>query len=121
MAQSVKKLLDDRGVEEIAVGDFTGPAQLDSNFGPGLQEQLAFELAALKIRVERKAKLSTKGEYLTVADKNARGLVAVRLIVRVFDQFAVELGSLTADLRGTGDLARILAPTASLSAKGDRR
>lgn len=121
VAKSVQKLLEGRNEDSIAIGDFSGPAQIDSNFGPGIQQGLAAELTALKVRIDRKAKYSAKGEYLTVADKNVKDLISVRLIVRVFDQFATELVALPIDLKGTNDLGKILAPTVSLPPKGDRR
>src|SRR5581483_5163241 len=44
VAKRVQKFLEGRGEDAVAVGEFTGPAQLDSNFGAGIQEILAAEL-----------------------------------------------------------------------------
>jgi hypothetical protein len=120
VAKGIQQLLTGRGEEAIAVGDFRGPAQIDTNFGPGFQQQLDAELRALKIRVDRKARLSVTGEYLAVQDKNHPGLIAVRFIARVFDDKGEVLTTLQVDLKATSAIGKILSPTVSLHANGTR-
>lgn len=66
MARSVKQLLDGRSETEVVVGAFTGPANLTTSAGPGIQQILSEELQKLGITVKRRARLGIKGEYLVI-------------------------------------------------------
>jgi hypothetical protein len=121
VAKGIQKLLAGRDDDRISVGDFRGPARYDNNYGPGIQERLAAQLHALKVRVDRKAPTTVTGEYLVVEDKHVKDLIAVRLIARVYDKNGEVLTTLQADLRGTNDVGQILAPTVSLPVNGDRK
>jgi hypothetical protein len=105
VAKNLHAFLQGRGADAVAVGDFRGPPQVDSNYGPGIQQGLGAELAALKVRVDRKAKLSVTGEYLA----------------RVYDRSGEVLTTLQTDLKGTGDLARYLGATVSLPPNATRQ
>src|SRR6185436_8413389 len=69
LATAVKQVIEEEKQEAIAIGDFTGPASLDSNFGPGLKNMLAKELDTQKVPVNRKANLSVKGRYAAITDE----------------------------------------------------
>ncbi len=63
MARDLKTFLSDRGEDSIAVGAFTGPAQMPGNAGAGIIAVLTEELGRQGIRVARRASLGLKGEY----------------------------------------------------------
>src|SRR5947209_3974906 len=48
LAKGILKTVEDEGQSTIAVGAFTGPAQFDTNAGPGFQELLCEELEKQK-------------------------------------------------------------------------
>jgi hypothetical protein len=114
LAEPIKKLLEEEKQEAVAVGEFTGPAQLDTNAGPGLRQILAEELAALKVSVQKKANLSVKGRYAKVDDKVGPGQVVVKLTAEVFDRNDERRAEFHALLRGVADMAKLLGGTASL-------
>ena len=72
VAKEIKKSLDDRQQEAIAVGEFTGPARMASSGGPGIKHTLIEELKRISIRVERKADLEIKGDYFDAEDKETK-------------------------------------------------
>src|SRR5262249_16317274 len=86
LAEPLKKLPAGQNQAAIAVGEFTGPAQLDTNAGPGLQQLLADELKALGVAVDKTAPLSVKGRYALVDDKDRPGQVVVKVTAEVFDR-----------------------------------
>jgi hypothetical protein len=114
LAEPVQKLLEEEKAEAVAVGEFTGPAQLDSNAGPGIQQILTEELEALKVNVQKKANLSVKGRYAKVEDKDGSGQIAVKLTAEVLDRNDERKAEFHALLRGTADIARLLGLTVSL-------
>ncbi len=114
IAEPIQKLLEEEKQEAIAVGEFTGPAQLDTNAGPGLQQVLTEELKALKVNVEKKANLSVKGRYAKVEDRAHPGQIAVKVTAEVFDRNDERKVEFHAVLTSTADLARLLALTAAL-------
>lgn len=120
LAEPIKKLLEEEKQEAIAVGEFTGPAQFDTNAGPGIQQVLAEELAALKVTVQKKANLSVKGRYARIADKASPGLIVVKLTAEVLDRNDERRAEFHALLRGVADIARLLAVTATLPPADER-
>lgn len=121
MSKGIQKFLEGQGENRIAVGQFTGPAEYDTNFGPGLENLLAAELKSLGVANDRKANFSLKGDYLKVADKHKPNLISVKLIARIFDKQAGQALIMEADVQTTEDLARMLQPSsATLPPYGDR-
>src|SRR5258707_590548 len=59
IAEAVKGL----GHESVAVGDFTGPAQLAASGGPVITKTLAEEIAKNGLSVKRVAPIGIKGEF----------------------------------------------------------
>jgi hypothetical protein len=114
LAEPVKKLLEEEKQEAVAIGEFTGPAQLDSNAGPGLQQVLTEELKALKVDIRTKADLSVKGRYAKIEDRASPGLIAVKVTVQVLDRNDEEKSKFSALIRGSADIARLLGLTVSL-------
>jgi hypothetical protein len=114
LAEPIKKLLKKENQDAVAVGEFTGPAQLDTNSGPGIQEMLADELRALRVNVAKTAAYSVKGSYAKVRDRDSPGLILVKVTAEVFDSDSERRAEFPALLRGVSDIAKILAITAAL-------
>src|SRR4051812_17360979 len=57
VARQIKLLLDQRGHDAIAVGEFRGPARLASSAGPALTKALRDELMKMDVGVKRQAEL----------------------------------------------------------------
>src|SRR3954452_14992358 len=57
VARQIKLLLDQRGHDSIAVGEFRGPARLASSAGPALAKALGDELKKMDVGVKRQAAL----------------------------------------------------------------
>ena len=120
LASNVQKLLAEEKQEAIAIGEFTGPAQLDSNFGPGLKRMLSEELQALKVTMSRTANLQIKGRYASVPDPSDKDQIAMRLTVEVLDSTDERRGEFKADVRSNTDIAKLSGTTTSLPPKGDK-
>src|SRR3954453_18668383 len=65
IAEAVKGL----GHESVAVGEFTGPAQLAASGGPVISKTLAEEIVKNGLSVKRVAPVGIKGEFEDVKDK----------------------------------------------------
>ena len=84
IAKEVQKTLEDEKQDSVAVGDFTGPASMETNFGPAIQKALINELTKLKISVIKKASLSIKGDYFRGDDPNKpEQRVTVNMVFRI--------------------------------------
>lgn len=120
VAQSVKKVVDEEKQDAVAVGEFTGPAQLDSNFGPGIQKMLSEELVKLKVTVKKDANLSVKGKYANVQDPVDKAQAAIKLTVEVLDRNDNRKAEFTAQIRDNTTIAKIPGATTSLPPNGDK-
>ncbi|SIO39846.1 hypothetical protein SAMN05444166_4371 [Singulisphaera sp. GP187] len=93
MAKKIKLLLDQKGVDAIAVGDFTAPAKLAASAGPAIAKCLADELKTLGVTVKRRAELEVNGRYQDVDDKDTK-LLAVQIKAHVVDHTGDEIMTL---------------------------
>jgi hypothetical protein len=127
LADRIAKLLEEEKATALSVGEFTGPGNLETNAGPGIQRALIQALQAKKVTVKPGAPLSIKGEYLLVKDRSDkdrdRRLIRISAVVR--DDSGDEKLRFTADVRGNADIAKFVAATATLDHKaradaGDR-
>src|SRR5215472_15674853 len=90
VAKQVKSLLDQKGNDSIAVGDFRGPARLASSAGPAIAKALTEDLEKLGVIVRRRAALEVNGEYRDVEDQQTR-LLSVEIKAHVVDRGGAEL------------------------------
>jgi hypothetical protein len=90
LARQVKSLLDQKGDDSIAVGDFHGPARLASSAGPAIAKALADSLGALGVSVKRRAALEINGEYRDVEDGKTH-LLSVEIKAHVVDRSGAEI------------------------------
>jgi hypothetical protein len=90
MAKKIKLLLDQKGQDAIAVGDFTAPAKLAASAGPAIAKALADELKKLEVTVKRRAELEVNGRYEDADDKQSK-LLAVRIKAHVVDRSGDEI------------------------------
>jgi hypothetical protein len=85
MSQQIAKLLKGRNEDTIAVGAFTGPARASSSSGPGIKRILIEELQRQGIRVQSRAPLEVKGDYLDVLDGDSQ-ILSLRIKASVLDR-----------------------------------
>lgn len=90
MAKKIKLLLDQKGIDAIAVGEFTAPAKLTASAGPAIAKCLADELKRLGVTVKPKAEFEVNGRYQDVDDKETQ-LLAVQIKARVVDRAGDEI------------------------------
>lgn len=90
MAKKIKLLLDQKGLDTIAVGDFTAPTKLAASAGPAIAMGLAGELKTLGVSVKPGAELEVNGRYLDVDDRDSQRL-AVRIKAHVVDHTGDEI------------------------------
>jgi serine/threonine protein kinase len=90
LAKQVKALLDQKGNDAIAMGDFRGPARLASSAGTAIAKALADDLQKLGVIVRRGAALEVNGEYRDVEDQETRRL-AIEIKARVVDRSGTEV------------------------------
>ena len=108
LAKQVKALLDQKGNDAIAVGDFHGPARLASSAGPAIAKALGDNLQKLGVIVRRGAALEVNGVYRDVEDQKTR-LLAVEIKAHVVDRAGAELVAF--EPRGVFSVPRIAAIT----------
>ncbi len=118
VAKGIKQLLDGRNLDSIAVGEFTGPARAVASGGTGIKHALMKQFHMLGIRVDRKAGLEVKGDFLDVED-TATKLVAVGLKARVIDRTGTEIAHFDRGLFNVTTIAALLGTTAQLSPDAD--
>jgi hypothetical protein len=85
MAGQIKLLLDQKGLDAIAVGDFRGPAVLAATAGPVISKALTDELEKAHVNVRRRAELEVRGDYVDVQDKETQFL-AVQIKAEIVDR-----------------------------------
>lgn len=92
IAKAVTQVLQDRGADSIAIGEFTGPPSFASAAGPGIRKVLTEEFAKLGIR-EKKigANIGIQGKYLVHEDQptfagGTKGPPHLRLIASLVDK-----------------------------------
>ncbi|MCE9532205.1 MAG: hypothetical protein K8T89_13960 [Planctomycetes bacterium] len=120
IAKEIQKTLEDEKQDSIAIGDFTGPASMETNFGPAIQKVLMEELAAMKININKKATLSIKGDYFRGDDpKNADQKVVVNLNFRVHAANGKVKAEFSAEIKNNIEIAKMLGVTIALPKKGD--
>ena len=90
VAKQIKLLLDQRGQDAIAVGDFRGPAKLAASAGPAISKALTDELKAIGVAVKRRAELEVNGDYHDVEDKASK-LLAVQIKAHIVDRTGDEV------------------------------
>lgn len=103
MASNLKKLLDGQSEESIAIGQFTGPANLPTSAGPGIVQMLSEELQKKGITVKKRAKFGLKGEYKLAETpasdefeaKRGRKVLALKIRAIVEDVFGNPLTDFT--------------------------
>lgn len=121
VAKSIHALLDEESQTSVAVGDFTGPAQLDANFGPGIANDLSAELTVLKVTIDKKASLSVKGRYALVEDKKNPDLRIVKLTIQVLDRNDDVKSEYRAEVRDNTTIAQVSGATVAFSPKADKQ
>lgn len=114
LAKSIKDVLEEEKQTAVAMCDFSGPAQLDANSGPGIQQLLTQELLALKVSVKKDANLSIKGRYARVPNKTDPDLVNLKLTVEVLDSNDERKAEFHALITGNTDIAKAFGPTVYL-------
>ena len=119
IAEQMQQALKQQNQPSIAIGEIAGPAQLDTNFGPGVSAGLAQALKLRGITVSRKASLSVRGRYAKVPSDRYAGQSMVRLTVELFDQDDQPRGSYQARFYDSPTIAAFLGVTASLPPDGD--
>ncbi len=119
VAQKVLDIVEGENQSAVAVGHFSGPAQHDANFGPGIEDLLSQSLDGLrKGLVQKKADLSVQGSYAFIDDPNASGRVLVKLTLEVKNRQAERVKEFVAELRNNADIAKIFGVTVSLPPDG---
>jgi hypothetical protein len=111
IAEAVKGL----GHEAIAVGEFTGPAQLAASGGPAIAKTLAEELPKHGLAVKKVAQVGVKGEFEDVKDKQS-GLLAARIKGTVTDRSGQVLFTFSRGVFSETVLAALFGTTAKLPA-----
>jgi hypothetical protein len=118
VAKKLKELLDGRGEDSLAVGQFTGPSHIPTSSGPAISKTLADELQKIGIRVTQRANLEVKGDYLDVEDKQTKQLAAL-LKGRVLDRSGAVVTEFERGIFGDATLASMFGVTADLPANAN--
>jgi hypothetical protein len=123
VAERIKKTLEQEKQRGVAIGDFTGPAQADTNFGPGLSQLLTEALQQEGVTVDRRAFLSIKGRYAGVKEdkNNPNAKLIVKLTVEIIDSNDDVKDTITAQIKNNTDVAKALGVTVSLPPQADAK
>src|SRR5262249_37716603 len=113
VAAGLAKAVKEFGHEAIAVGEFTGPAQLPTSGGPLIAETLSEELRKAGLTVKRIAAIGVKGEYQDIKDKET-GLLAAQIRGTVTDRSGKVLFSFNRAAFGDAIVASLFGVTAKL-------
>src|SRR5262249_16614343 len=114
VAQGIAEAVKSLGHESIAVGEFTGPAQLASSGGPVITKTLTEELTKHGVSVKRTAPVGVKGEFDDVKDKQT-GLLAARIKGTVTDRAGKVLFTFSRGVFGEKIVSALFGATAKLA------
>ena len=116
VAKQIKLLLDQKGQDSIAVGEFRGPAKLAASSGPAISKALTDALKGMGVAVKRRAELEVNGDYRDVEDKTSKAL-AVQIKAHVVDRSGAELVAFEPrGLFNVATVASLIGITASIPA-----
>jgi hypothetical protein len=115
VAQGIAEAVKGLGHEAIAVGEFTGPAQLSASGGPLIVKTLTEEMPKHGLAVKQGATVGVKGEFEDVKDMQS-GLLAARIKGTVTDRSGQVLFTFTRGVFGETALAALFGTTAKLPA-----
>jgi len=113
IAKGIGEALKGLGHDTIAVGEFTGPAQLATSSGPVIAKTLIEELPKNGVAVKRVATVGVKGEFEDVKDKQS-GLLAARIKGTVTDRTGQVLFTFSRGVFGDNVVAALFGTTAKL-------
>ena len=118
VAKKIKLLLDQKGRDSIAVGEFRGPAKLASSAGPAISKALEDELKKLGVACKRRAEYEVNGDYRDVASKTNKDL-AILIKAHVVDQSGAELVAFEPrEIISFSTIASLIGVTVSMPADG---
>jgi hypothetical protein len=126
LAQSIKGILEEEKQNSIAVGDFTGPPRLDSQFGPGIQMALIEELEKASVTVNKRADLSIMGTYSDATETiSGEDLLIIKINVRILSRNGDELVKLSQRLappkiKDNTTIAKVAGATVHIPPSADR-
>lgn len=127
LAKSVKDVLDEEKQSAVAVGDFTGPPRLDSQFGPGIATALADELTRAGVTVSKKADLTLTGNYSDADEKLGGGdtQLVIKINARILARNGDELVKLSQKLPSrkitdNATVAKVTGATVALPPAGSK-
>ncbi len=119
VATQIKKLLDQKGQDSIAVGEFRGPAKLASSAGPAIAKALEDELRKMGVTCKRRAELEVNGEYRDVDDRKEKFL-SVQIKAHVVDSKGTEVVAIEPrGILNISTIASLIGVTVSLPADAD--
>src|SRR5262249_1770916 len=105
--------LKDKGVDTLAVANFTGPAELPSGGGPYLTVLLKALLENQGLTIEPSAKVRLRGTYRLVKDRTSQ-LAVVQIEGKVTGGSGKVLYHFDRKVPGESVIAALLGPTAQL-------
>jgi hypothetical protein len=121
VAKKILDVIDGEKASALAVGRFSGPAQFDTNAGPGIEEMLTQALEGeRKGVVQKKAEISVQGSFAIVEDLINSGRILIKMRVEVLNRDADRLKEFVAELRNNRDIAALGGATVSLPPDGSK-
>jgi hypothetical protein len=108
-----RDLFDSRGVGSLAVGEFSGSAQLEASGGPAISNAMIDAFRTIGLTIDRKAKIEVAGRY---RPSTVKGLNSLRIHLRFEDKDSgdslletdldiVDAGTIMRLAGGTGDIS----------------
>lgn len=113
VAKGIAEALKGLGHDAVAVGEFTGPAQLATSSGSVITKTLSEELSKAGMAVKRIAPIGVKGEFEDVKDKQT-GLLAARIKGTVTNRAGQVLFTFSRGVFGDNVVAALFGTTAKL-------
>ncbi len=113
VADGITKVVKEFGYDTIAVGEFTGPAELAASGGTVISQTLTEELHKKGLTVQRRAPIGLKGEFRDVKDKTT-GLLAAQIKGTVTDRSGKVLFTFDRGVFGTETVASLFGVTSDL-------
>jgi hypothetical protein len=121
VARKILDVVEGERAAAVAVGRFSGPAQFDTNAGPGIEEMLSQALETeRKGVVQKKAEISVQGSFAIVDDTVNFGRILVKMRVEVLNREADPIKQFIAELRNNRDIAALSGATTSLPPDGSK-